>query len=91
MTFQVNKTYKLRPRQEADARWFIFKPKAWLDKQSAWLGKSATEHDLIFFENEISAFEIVEVFENAQPRCDCGAVKARTTHAAWCSVQVLAG
>ena len=90
MKFEVNKTYKLRSRQEAEARWFLFTPKSWLDKQNAWLGKSATDHDLIFFAKEINEFDVVEVFENAQPRCDCGALKARTTHAGWCSLQVVA-
>lgn len=90
MKFEINKTYKLRPRNDAEARWFTFTPKSWLHKQNAWLGKSATDYDLVFFAHEIDGFDIVEVFADAQPRCDCGALKARTTHAGWCSLQVMA-
>ena len=88
MKIYLEKSYKLRPRRESDARWFLFKPCAWIESQSAWRGKSATNHDLILFERELGHFDVIEVDSQDRPFCDCGAVKARSTHAHWCSLVI---
>jgi hypothetical protein len=88
VTLQVDKTYRLRARDDAEARWFVFKPRVYVQSQAAWWGKSSTEHDLVVFEREIPHFEIIEVGAPGvkDPVCDCGALKARTTHSLWCSL-----